>query len=204
MEMVFGYIRASHKTQEKNSFEYQRRELIKHGVPEENIFADCISGKNFENREALDELLEKLELLSRAGVKTKLIVRELSRLGRNTTKALQLIEQLQSLGVELTTLSEGITLDSSPMGKCFATCILAFATAESDLRAERCALGLKNAKEKGAKLGRPKASNVAVEEAIALYKDNPDMPVREISEKTGISVPTIYRAVKDKGIRHRK
>lgn len=200
--MVFGYIRASHKTQEKNSFEYQKKELLAAGVPDENIFADCISGTDFDNRKALDELLEKLELLSRAGVPTRLYVRELSRLGRNTSKALQLIESLQGMGVELHSLSEGITLDNSPMGKCFTTICLAFATMETELRKERCSLGIKVAKEQG-KMGRPKASRQAVNVALKMYENNPDMSVREISQATGVSPSTIYRAIKESGLNHR-
>lgn len=200
--MVFGYIRASHKTQEKNSFEYQKAALIENGVPEENIFADCVSGKDFENREALDNLLEKLDLLSRAGVQTKLVVRELSRLGRNTSKALQLIEELQNKGVVLYSISEGMTLDDSPMGRCFATICLSFAQMETDLRKERCALGLENAKKQGTKLGRPKANSEAVKQALELYAAG-KMSVREISETTGVSAATIYRKLKEAGAKHR-
>lgn len=203
MEMVFGYIRASHKTQEKNSFDYQKSALISAGVPEENIFADCISGKDFENRDALDSLIEKLELLSRAGVPTKLYVRELSRLGRSTTKALELIEHLQSLGVVLVSISEGMTLDDSPMGKCMTTIILSFAQMETELRAERCALGLAACKARGQKLGRPSADSNAIEEALNLYA-NTNLAVREIADKTGLSAPTIYREIKKAGLKHRK
>lgn len=195
--MLFGYARVSSKTQgDKHSWEYQENELIKYGVPQENIYYDVVSGKNFTDRTNFDEMRKYL----REG--DTLVIRELSRLGRDTAKSLALIEELQKQGIIIHSISEGITIDNSPMGKCFTTICLAFANLETDLRAERCRLGLQNAQRKGTKLGRPtvKDNNKEMLECALIMFQDGNKSVREITETTGISRSVLYREAKKRQI----
>lgn len=195
--MLFGYARVSSKTQgDRHSWEYQKNALIEYGVPQKNIYYDVVSGKNFTDRTNFDEMRKYF----REG--DTLVIRELSRLGRDTSKSLLLIEELLEHGITIHSISEGITLDNSPMGKCFTTICLAFANLETDLRAERCRLGLQNAQKNGKKLGRPSLKETKgemLEYALHLFQEN-EKSVREIAEITGVSHSAIYREVKARNI----
>ncbi len=70
---VYGYMRVS--TREQNE-DRQRMALLKMGVPEENIYMDKLSGKNFD-RPQYKKLLRKLNQ------NTVLFIKSIDRLGRN-------------------------------------------------------------------------------------------------------------------------
>ena len=71
--IVYGYIRVSTKEQNEDR---QRIALAEFSVPEENIFIDKLSGKDF-NRPQYKKLMRKL----RAG--DSLVIKSIDRLGRN-------------------------------------------------------------------------------------------------------------------------
>lgn len=71
--IVYGYIRVSTKEQNEDR---QRIALAEFPVPEENIFMDKLSGKDF-NRPQYKKLMRKL----RAG--DSLVIKSIDRLGRN-------------------------------------------------------------------------------------------------------------------------
>ena len=56
--------------------------------------------------------------------------------------------------------------------------------------------GIKNARARGRKGGRPRSSEVKVKEALALYHAE-EFSLREITNKTGISTSTLYRRLKE-------
>jgi DNA invertase Pin-like site-specific DNA recombinase len=59
---------------------------------------------------------------------------------------------------------------------------------------ERTMAGLKAARARGRKGGRPKANPQKLRQAIILYKSR-EMTVKEIQQETGISPSTLYRAL---------
>jgi DNA invertase Pin-like site-specific DNA recombinase len=67
---------------------------------------------------------------------------------------------------------------------------------ERDLIAERTKAGLEAARSRGRKGGRPKKNAKQVEKALKLY-DSKTYTVSEIVEITGVSKPTLYRAIKE-------
>ena len=75
----YAYIRVSSKDQNE---ERQRAAMIEYGVPEENIYLDRQSGKDFE-RGGYKRLVQKL----RRG--DTLVVKSIDRLGRNYTEILE-------------------------------------------------------------------------------------------------------------------
>lgn len=196
--MKFGYMRVSSKSQDnKNGEARQKAILLENGVPEENLYYDVISGADFNNRKALEEL----EKVLREG--DTLVISELSRLGRNTSETLKLIEQLSNKGISLYSVSEGFTIDNSPMGKCFLTICLAFAQMERELINERCNLGRKEAKEKGIVFGRKTIKDKnpeALEHALLLFQEG-KKSVKDIAAITGISRATIYREAEKQGVK---
>lgn len=63
---------------------------------------------------------------------------------------------------------------------------------ERDLIVERTKEGLKSARARGRKGGRPPVNQRDIERAIKLYKSE-EYSVKEIVEMTGISKSTLYR-----------
>lgn len=68
---------------------------------------------------------------------------------------------------------------------------------ERDLIAERTIDGLKAARARGRKGGRPKVSQKKVEQALKLY-DSGKLTIKEISEATGLSSSTINRRIAER------
>jgi DNA invertase Pin-like site-specific DNA recombinase len=64
-------------------------------------------------------------------------------------------ETFQSLGIEFVSLTEGVDT-STPMGKMVFTVLGAVAELERSLIVERVKAGLRNARAKGKRLGRPR------------------------------------------------
>ena len=65
---------------------------------------------------------------------------------------------------------------------------------ERDLIAERTRDGLKSAKNRGTKLGRPKKFNEKKETILQMYNSN-DYSINDIISTTGISKTSLYRLV---------
>ena len=72
-QKIYGYMRVSTKEQKEDR---QRIALIEAGVPEENIFMDKQSGKNFERA-------EYKRMLRRLNKDAVLYIKSIDRLGRN-------------------------------------------------------------------------------------------------------------------------
>ena len=75
------------------------------------------------------------------------------------------------------------------------TIISSLSQFERDVLAERTAEGLKAARARGRFGGRPKTESDKLNKAIALYKTK-EYTITEITELTGVSKSTLYRAIK--------
>ncbi|HAQ8291012.1 TPA: recombinase family protein, partial [Enterococcus faecium] len=85
---------------------------------------------------------------------------------------------------------------STPHGRLMMTVFQAFSQFERDLIVERTKEGLKSARARGRKGGRPRVNQKDVDRAVKLYKSQV-YSVKEITEMTGISKATLYRYLKD-------
>jgi len=88
----------------------------------------------------------------------RLIVSELSRLGRSLNQILQIVDRLIDKGVRLVAIKESIRFEGKQnlQTKAMIALFGLFAEVERDLIAERTKEGLAAAKAKGKQLGRPK------------------------------------------------
>jgi DNA invertase Pin-like site-specific DNA recombinase len=77
------------------------------------------------------------------------------RFARSVSHLLRALETFQALGVECVSLSEQLDT-STPTGKIVFTVLRAVAELERSLIAERIRAGLRNARAKGKRLGRPR------------------------------------------------
>ena len=103
------------------------------------------------SRRALDAMLAD----ARRGKFQTLLIWKLDRLGRSTSHLIQLLEEFKAWGIELVSFSEGLDFTTTS-GKLFFTLVSAFAEFERDCIRERVRAGLRNAKAKGTRLGRPR------------------------------------------------
>ena len=85
---------------------------------------------------------------------------------------------------------------SSSTGRLLITVLSALCQFERDLTVERTNEGLRAARARGRKGGRPKISDAKVKQAIKLYRTN-EYSLNEIENLTGVKANTLYRRLKD-------
>jgi len=140
------------------------------------------------SRPALDAMLAD----ARRGKFQTLLIWKLDRLGRSTSHLIQLLEEFRAWGVELVSFSEGLDFTTTS-GKLFYTLISAFAEFERDCTRERVRAGLRAARAKGTRLGRPRILVNAAQIASLRAQGG---SWAEISARTGVSKGTAQRAVR--------
>jgi DNA invertase Pin-like site-specific DNA recombinase len=113
---------------------------------------------------------------------TVLIVR-IDRLARSTRHLLNLLEELQSFGVDLIFTDQEIDT-KSPAGKLLFTVLGAVSELELDLIRERTKDGLARARAQGKRLGRP-PSPARTEEILTLREQG--LSLRQIAQQVGLS-----------------
>lgn len=123
-----------------------------------------------------------------------LVIWKLDRLGRNLAHLVHLTNKLIEKKVGLISLNDPIDT-STAQGRMVFGIFATLAEFERELIRERTQAGLKSARARGRKGGRPKGlSQSAIEKstiAEALYK-NGSIPVKKIAEQLGISKTTLY------------
>lgn len=153
MKDTIAYYRVSTQDQ---SVDMQRRDIRAYcegrGLPLGQEYSDGgISGAK-ASRPGLDALLRDVR---RRRVGT-VIVWSLSRLGRSLKNLLALIEEFESCGVSLVSLKEGWDLSTST-GKMIFQVMGALAEWEREQIRERVRGGLRAARARGSRLGRPRS-----------------------------------------------
>lgn len=180
--MIFGYARVS--TQDQN-LELQIDALKNSGC--EEIFEEKITGTK-KDRPVLNEMLKMLRIGDRV------IVYKLDRISRSTKHLIDLSELFEEKGVEFVSLSDNIDTSSST-GRFFFRMLASLAELERDIISERTKAGLRAARARGRKGGRPSVDSKKAALAIKMYYSQ-DYSIRQIVEATGISQATLYRVLK--------
>src|SRR5215510_13293676 len=111
-----------------------------------------ISGSK-EKRPELDRLMKDAHSRRFDAV----IVWKFDRFARSVSHLLRALETFQALGIHFVSLSESLDT-STPAGKMVFTVLGAVAELERSLIVERVKAGLRNARAKGKRLGRPRVS----------------------------------------------
>jgi DNA invertase Pin-like site-specific DNA recombinase len=119
------------------------------------------------------------------------VVWKFDRFARSVSHLLRALETFQSLGIEFISLTEGIDT-SSPVGKMIFTVLGSVAELERSLIVERVKAGLRNARAKGRKLGRPR---VAVDAARIARLRAQGRTVREIASELGYSRSLVHKSL---------
>jgi len=115
------------------------------------------------------------------------------RFARSTSHLLRALEQFRALGIDFVSFRENVDT-STPTGKMVFTVLGAVAELERSLIVERVKAGLRNARAKGKRLGRPKRV-VDTRRIAGLRAQGVDW--KAISREMGIGVGTLYRLARD-------
>jgi DNA invertase Pin-like site-specific DNA recombinase len=118
------------------------------------------------------------------------VVWKFDRFARSVSHLLRALETFNALGIAFVSLSESLDT-STPAGKMVFTVLGAVAELERSLIAERVRAGLRNAKAKGKRLGRPRA--VVDRRRIAELRAR-GRSWRKIARVMGVSAKTCRRA----------
>src|SRR5580692_7869298 len=119
------------------------------------------------------------------------LVWKLDRFGRSLRHLVNALAELEALGVAFISLRDNLDL-STPSGRLMFQIIGAMAEFERSLIQERVKAGLRNAKAKGQRLGRPRAD---VDEAEVEALRDSGVSWREVAEQMRIGVGTAVRAL---------
>ena len=190
-EKMYGYIRVSTKEQNEDR---QRIALLEFGVPEENIFIDKQSGKDF-NRPAYIELMK---ILQKDDV---LVVQSIDRLGRNYNEILEQWRFITkdrgaaAVVVDLPLLDtrKGRDLTSTLIADIVLQLLSYVAQTEREFIRKRQAEGIAAAKARGVKFGRdPMPIAEGFEEVYQDWAEN-KISAREAGRRLGVSYMTFLK-----------
>jgi DNA invertase Pin-like site-specific DNA recombinase len=112
------------------------------------------------------------------------------RFARSVSHLLRALETFNSLGVAFVSLSEQMDT-TTPTGKMVFTVLAAVAELERSLIVERVRVGLRNAKAKGKRLGRPR---VVVDAAKIAALRSQGLSWAKIGEALGLGDGTVRRS----------
>jgi DNA invertase Pin-like site-specific DNA recombinase len=119
------------------------------------------------------------------------------RFARSVSHLLRALEAFQALGIEFVSLSEQIDT-STPTGKMVFTILGAVAELERSLIVDRVRAGMRNARAKGKRIGRPPITFLASEarQAIARAYAQGEGSLRGLAARFGTSVGTVQRCIR--------
>ena len=183
---IFGYARVSTEAQNLNR---QLDALKKYGV--DVIYNEKMTGTKRDRPELT-------KLLDRISEGDTVVIESLSRLGRSTKDLIELTELFEKKGVHLVSLKESIDTSTST-GKLLFTLMSAIAQFERDVIADRTKEGLRSARARGRKGGRPKTNAEDIKKAVKLYNTQ-QYTIKEIEEMTGVKKSTLYRTLQREGL----
>ena len=106
-----------------------------------------------------------------------------------------LMEYFNENEIRLVSLKESIDTKSAT-GRLLFTIISSLSAFERETLIERTNEGLSAARARGRLGGRPKSDANVLKKAVALYQTK-QYTLREVTDLTGISKSTLYRAIKD-------
>jgi DNA invertase Pin-like site-specific DNA recombinase len=181
--VIIGYARVSTMDPSLNM---QLDSMEEYGCDE--IFQEKMSGAK-DNR---PEVMQALRIL-RAG--DTFVVYKLDRLARSTKRLIEIADILKEKDVEFVSIQDKIDTGTAA-GKAMFGMLSVLAEFECDIIRERTMAGLKAARARGRKGGRPKVNQQKLNQAVAMYHSK-RLTVKEIQEASGISSTTLYRALRE-------
>ena len=183
------YVRVSSPDQHVESQLYDLRELAtQRGYEVVQEYRDCgVSGKR-ARRPGLDTLIAD----ARRKKFSVVLVAAFDRIARSTRNFLQIVDELDSLGIVFISRRENVDT-SGPLGRLFLTLIGSIAELESDLIRERVLAGMRRAKLDGVRIGR---APMNIDRAAIVRDRIGGMSLTAVGKKWGISRSLVCKLVK--------
>ena len=178
--MLIGYARVS--TQDQNPA-LQLDALTAAGC--ERVFTERASGAQRDR----PELAAAISYM-RAG--DSLVVWKLDRLARSLPQLIETVAHLEAQGIGFRSLTEAVDTTSAG-GKLIFHIFGALAEFERSVIRERTHAGLKAARDRGRKGGRPPALSAADLAAAKAMLRDPEITVAEVAKPLQVSPATLYR-----------
>lgn len=199
--MEYAYIRVSTKTQK---IDRQYKEIKGLGITDKYIYIDKESGKDF-NRTNYQRLIKKLKKddlliiksIDRLGRNYQMIIDEWTRITKNIEANIKVLDMPL-----LDTRIEGRNLVGKFISDIVLQVLSFVAENERNNIKERQAEGIRIAKEKGVKFGRPKKVLPPNTNDILLKFIHKEITNTEASTSIGISRGTFFRLVKSYKMEH--
>jgi DNA invertase Pin-like site-specific DNA recombinase len=119
------------------------------------------------------------------------LVWKIDRFGRSTKHLVNALADLEAVGVAFVSLRDNLDL-TTPSGRLMFQIIAAMAEFERSLIQERVRAGLRHAREKGKRLGRPRAV-VDIDRIASLRRSGASW--RAISKQMGLGIGTVHQAL---------
>jgi DNA invertase Pin-like site-specific DNA recombinase len=149
-------------------------------------YTDVASGSK-DSRPALNELMTDAKRRQFNAV----VVWKLDRFGRSLRHLVNALAELESSHVAFVSIRDNLDL-STPAGRLMFQVVGAMAEFERSLIQERVKAGLRNARAKGKRLGRPRAF---VSDSKVLELRKAGLSWRAVARRLGVGVGTARRAV---------
>ena len=173
------YLRIS-TDEDRQNFDTQKQFLERFCQSDDpEIYKDDVSGQDF-NRPELNQLLED----AKAGKIDKIIVAELTRLGRSLIDLETTLDQLEAWGIDFKAIDIGVDT-STTSGRLVYQIIGAVAEYERKTIKERVKRGLERARAEGKELGRP-------------CKEVPDRVMSKVHKLRNLSDPVTWDEIYDR------
>jgi DNA invertase Pin-like site-specific DNA recombinase len=186
------YTRVSSDSQKVDAQEHELREFAeRRGWSVYKVYSDQgISGAK-ESRPALNQLMKdcrqrKVELVA---------VWKFDRFARSVKQLVTSLDEFHSLGIDFVSLTEQVDT-TTPMGTLVFHVLGAVAELERSLIRERTVAGLREARRKGTRLGRPPANlSASLIARIKADRMNGAMSFRTLAKKHGVTLWSVQRLV---------
>ena len=189
----YGYARCS-TNEDKQDINRQVRELKAAGA--EEIFLEYEHGDSAIK-------LQLSNLLEKAAAGDKILTLEVSRLARSTKQLCDIIDTIKEKRLCLNVIGS-ITVDCTngeldPMSAAFCQMAAVFAELELRIIRERVRSGMKNAKEKGSAIGRPRTTKDTIPQQFYKYYPsykNGSLNKSEMARLCGLSRNSVKKYLK--------
>ena len=160
-----------------------------YNIVQEFVDSGISGAKGRADRPALDGMMKaanqrKFDMI---------LVWSIDRLGRSLQNLVELLNDLQSMRVDLMFLQQGMDTSTSS-GRMMFSIFGALAEFERNLIRERVVAGQNRAKARGVKMGRPSKMNDGLRSAIQLLRKN-GMGIKQIAKECGVGIGTVYSVI---------
>jgi DNA invertase Pin-like site-specific DNA recombinase len=144
-----------------------------------------------DSRPELNELMSDARKRRFAAV----VVWRFDRFARNTAHLLRALEEFRALAIQFVSFQENIDT-TTPLGQAIFTIVGAVAQLERDLIRERVCAGIRNARDSGKQLGRPR--RVVDRDRVCDLRAS-GVSLRQIAHQLGVGYGTVRARIRTAG-----